>query len=148
MCTELRKKLVAAGETLVRVFHDFDKDGSLTLSFDELRTGLSRYGIKLSDDEFGSLFRDVDRDASGELSWDEFSTWLGSDDEYATEASRSTAAVAANMGKETHKPRVQPMKAYAKVSTPPLTSSAPPTAIGASWLSGGGAQQSLPKRGW
>ena len=150
VCTQLRAKLQAAGETLSKVFKEFDKDGSLTLSFDELRAGLARYGIDLNDDEFGSLFRDVDRDASGELSWDEFSGWLADDGVYLTTAAAQAAAIAKQSEKvlDAHRPRVENTTIASAKPLPKHGSTAPPTAVGASWLIGGGAQLGVAKRGW
>ncbi|KAK3091420.1 hypothetical protein FSP39_019771 [Pinctada imbricata] len=57
---------------LGRIFRIMDKDRSHTLSYDELRNGLHRYGLYLDDDTVKKLYRDLDKDGSGKIDFEEF----------------------------------------------------------------------------
>ena len=57
---------------VARVMKMMDDDGSRTLSKEELKTGLSDWGLDLNYSEIDSLFTFFDRDNSGSISFDEF----------------------------------------------------------------------------
>lgn len=57
---------------LMDVFMVFDKDGSGTISSEELRAAMRVIGEKLTDDEIQDAIRLADRDGDGEVDYDEF----------------------------------------------------------------------------
>ncbi|KAK3090922.1 hypothetical protein FSP39_015733 [Pinctada imbricata] len=57
---------------LGRIFRIMDKDRSHTLSKDELKNGLQKYGINLDDQTIQELFQKLDNDGSGNINFDEF----------------------------------------------------------------------------
>ena len=55
-----------------RTFRSYDDNGSKTLDREELRSGLTDYGLKMSAAEVDELFQFFDSDKSGSISFDEF----------------------------------------------------------------------------
>ncbi|KAL6717916.1 hypothetical protein ACLMJK_004001 [Lecanora helva] len=59
-------------EELRRAFQVFDKDGSGTISTDELRDVLKSVGENLTETELDEMMRQVDVDGSGTIDFEEF----------------------------------------------------------------------------
>ncbi|KAH0680672.1 hypothetical protein KY284_021757 [Solanum tuberosum] len=59
---------------LKQMFNNMDTDGSGTITYDELKTGLSRLGSKLSESEIKQLMDAADVDNSGTIDYIEFIT--------------------------------------------------------------------------
>ncbi|KAI4336738.1 hypothetical protein L6164_015228 [Bauhinia variegata] len=59
---------------LKQTFNSMDTDGSGTITFEELKTGLSRLGSKLSENEIKQLMEAADVDRSGSIDYIEFIT--------------------------------------------------------------------------
>ncbi|KAI4316988.1 hypothetical protein L6164_024905 [Bauhinia variegata] len=59
---------------LKQMFNNMDTDGSGTITFEELKTGLSRLGSKLSENEIKQLMEAADVDRSGSIDYIEFIT--------------------------------------------------------------------------
>ncbi|KAJ8772802.1 hypothetical protein K2173_027979 [Erythroxylum novogranatense] len=59
---------------LKQMFQNMDTDGSGTITFDELKSGLSRLGSKLSEAEIKQLMEAADVDRSGTIDYVEFIT--------------------------------------------------------------------------
>jgi len=53
-------------------FNVFDKDGNGCLSADELKHGMTKLGVKLTDDEVDEKIREADIDGDGQITYDEF----------------------------------------------------------------------------
>ena len=53
------------------MFRLYDSDGSRCLDQDELKVGLSKYGVHLSDDEVNTIFAAFDADGSGSVNMQE-----------------------------------------------------------------------------
>lgn len=67
------KKRGATGvKGLARAFRIYDDDHSLSLNFDEFKTGLEDYGVSLTEDEVKELFVYFDKDGEGGINIDEF----------------------------------------------------------------------------
>lgn len=64
---------------LMDVFMVFDRDGSGTISPDELRTAMRVIGEKLTDDEIEDAIRLADSGGDGEVDYDEFIQFVLSD---------------------------------------------------------------------
>ena len=64
---------------LMDVFMVFDKDGSGTISPDELRSAMRVIGEKLTDDEIEDAIKLADRSGDGEVDYDEFIQFVLSD---------------------------------------------------------------------
>lgn len=76
MMEQLRKIIIARGgssgiATLGRTFRIVDRDRSNNLSMNELKIGLQRFGLKLSDKDVKLLFNAMDADHSGKLNFTE-----------------------------------------------------------------------------
>ena len=69
-----RSDLSNETDNLTKMFERMDKDGSQTLSKDELKKGLSEGGMTLSEKELDKLFIEVDKDCSGAINYSEFVT--------------------------------------------------------------------------
>ena len=65
----LDKKLVVLWNTL-------DVDGSGMLTFDELKTGFAKMGMKMDDKQLHQLANFIDKDKSGLISFKEFKVYL------------------------------------------------------------------------
>ncbi|KAM6543647.1 hypothetical protein CsatB_008094 [Cannabis sativa] len=59
---------------LKQMFNNMDTDGSGTITIEELKTGLSRLGSKLSEAEIQQLMEAADVDRNGTVEYDEFIT--------------------------------------------------------------------------
>ncbi|CAK9178386.1 unnamed protein product [Ilex paraguariensis] len=59
---------------LKHLFNNIDTDGSGTITYDELKTGLSRLGSKLTESEIQQLMDAADVDKNGTIDWMEFIT--------------------------------------------------------------------------
>ncbi|KAL9951945.1 hypothetical protein ACROYT_G044702 [Oculina patagonica] len=57
---------------LSRAFRIYDDDHSMTLNFDEFKTGLEDYGAGLTPEEAQDLFSYFDKDGAGGINIDEF----------------------------------------------------------------------------
>ena len=64
---------------LMDVFMVFDKDGSGTISPDELRSAMRVIGEKLTDDEIEDAIKLADKSGDGEVDYDEFIQFVLSD---------------------------------------------------------------------
>ena len=53
-------------------FEVFDKDGSGTISADELRTVMKSLGENLTDDEINEMIREADKDGNGSIDCESF----------------------------------------------------------------------------
>ena len=58
------------------MFRGFDRDGDGRVTSKELRDGVERAGLKISDEQLRLVFRKIDRDGSGTLSEEEFARIL------------------------------------------------------------------------
>lgn len=90
------RQIIQGNEWVVRLFDKKDRDGSLSLSFDEFRSIIRRYGKippremtsqavqdqpgfkskSISDEDLRTIFNRVDRSNDGEIQMDEFIKWL------------------------------------------------------------------------
>ncbi len=59
-------------KSLINQFKIMDDNNSGTLSYEEMQKGLRDFGLRLSEDQLGSVLAEVDKDASGQISVDEF----------------------------------------------------------------------------
>ncbi|KAL9107868.1 MAG: hypothetical protein Q9227_007286 [Pyrenula ochraceoflavens] len=59
-------------DELRQAFAVFDKDGSGTISADELRHVLKSLGEKLTDEEIDEMMRTADKDNNGSIDYAEF----------------------------------------------------------------------------
>lgn len=57
-------------EQLIKAFEHFDTDGSGTISRDELREALKKYGE--SEENISTLLEEVDKDGDGQIDYEEF----------------------------------------------------------------------------
>jgi calmodulin len=58
------------------VFNLFDKDGSGTISVDEIAKALRSLGMEATTDEIKELMREADNDYTGQLDFNEFISFL------------------------------------------------------------------------
>ncbi|XP_021370386.1 leucine-rich repeat-containing protein 74B-like isoform X4 [Mizuhopecten yessoensis] len=56
---------------LVDFFNKFDKDGSMSVTYEEFQQGIEETGIKLSSDEVSQLLLELDSDGDGEINYSE-----------------------------------------------------------------------------
>lgn len=90
------RPIIHGNEWVVRLFDKKDRDGSLSLSFDEFRSIIRRYGKippremasqavqdapgfkskSISDEDLRTIFNRVDRSQDGEIQMEEFIDWL------------------------------------------------------------------------
>ncbi|XP_033748788.1 leucine-rich repeat-containing protein 74B-like isoform X2 [Pecten maximus] len=54
---------------LVDFFNKFDKDGSMSVTYEEFQQGIEETGIKLSNDEVSQLLLELDSDGDGEINY-------------------------------------------------------------------------------
>lgn len=54
---------------LVDFFNKFDKDGSMSVTYEEFQQGIEETGIKLSSDEVSQLLLELDSDGDGEINY-------------------------------------------------------------------------------
>lgn len=57
-------------------FRIFDKDGSGTISADELRYVMTNLGEKMTDEEFNEMLQEADVDGDGSINYEEFSRMI------------------------------------------------------------------------
>jgi hypothetical protein len=65
----------AEHETLETVFHEFDSDGSGSLSKERTADVFTAHNINLTDRQMDHIFRDMDDNQNGEVSFSEFIHW-------------------------------------------------------------------------
>ena len=63
-------------ENIRQIFRDIDADGDGTVDSKELRRGVERAGLKISDEQLRAAFKRMDSDRDGRLSFDEFESTL------------------------------------------------------------------------
>ncbi|XP_070572945.1 leucine-rich repeat-containing protein 74B-like isoform X2 [Ptychodera flava] len=68
---KLQKYIQKNNLRLVDFFNKFDKDGSMSVSYDEFREGLEETGIDMSPDEIEMLIAELDRDGDGDINYSE-----------------------------------------------------------------------------
>ncbi|KAK7487894.1 hypothetical protein BaRGS_00020795 [Batillaria attramentaria] len=56
---------------IVDFFNKFDKDGSMSVSYDEFKQGLQDMGISLTEEEVHAMLTELDRDGDGEINYSE-----------------------------------------------------------------------------
>ena len=69
---EFGEKVRRRTQRVADTFRDMDLNSHGSLSYSELRNGLDRIGVNLSDDDFGVLTRRLDRDSDGRVEFEEF----------------------------------------------------------------------------
>jgi Ca2+-binding EF-hand superfamily protein len=79
--TKTKKARVTRGEEgedkkLVTLWNTLDVDGSGMLTFDELKTGFAKMGMKMDDKQLHQLANFIDKDKSGLISFKEFKVYL------------------------------------------------------------------------
>ncbi|WAR18831.1 LR74A-like protein [Mya arenaria] len=84
---KLKKYVKSAGYRLVDLFRDLDKDGSCTISYDELEGGLKMANVKITQSEIAFLMQTLDLDGDGMI---DFSEWLAGDKEYRRQLREET----------------------------------------------------------
>ena len=63
-------------ENIRQIFRDIDADGDGAVDSKELRRGVERAGLKISDEQLRAAFKRMDSDRDGRLSFDEFESTL------------------------------------------------------------------------
>jgi len=71
----INEKQLLSNEKLQAAFRMFDKDGSGSISADEIKQVLG-YGRSLNEDQVDSIIREVDDNGDNEISFEEFSTMM------------------------------------------------------------------------
>ena len=59
-------------EEMMTAFKVFDKDGSGTISHNEMKQVMKNLGEKLTDEEIDELIKEADKDNDGEVDYKEF----------------------------------------------------------------------------
>ncbi|KAK3094145.1 hypothetical protein FSP39_024708 [Pinctada imbricata] len=65
--TKLKNYVEKAGYRMVDLLKSFDRDQSFTISLDELKTGIRRCNIDLTDPQIVQLMNQLDKDGNGEI---------------------------------------------------------------------------------
>jgi len=71
-------------ETLYQTFKFFDRDGSKSVTMDEFKYSLEKYGISLERRDVATFFREFDPDNSGSITYKEFIGKIFGDDGNST----------------------------------------------------------------
>nr|XP_006822346.1 PREDICTED: uncharacterized protein C14orf166B homolog isoform X1 [Saccoglossus kowalevskii] len=66
---KLQKYIQKNNLRLVDFFNKFDKDGSMSVSYEEFREGLEETGIDMSGEEVEMLIAELDRDGDGDINY-------------------------------------------------------------------------------
>lgn len=66
-------------------FNSFDKDGSGTISVEEIARAMKNIGNEMSEEEVREMVKDLDQDGSGEIDFEEFTTLMHRTEEPAQE---------------------------------------------------------------
>lgn len=81
-------------------FRAFDHNGDGSISRDELRDAMQRFGHSFSDDECDEMFTQADLNNDGKIDWDEFVNMMlpghGDDVDYAAAAANHNACAVSN----------------------------------------------------
>ena len=72
--SECKRKGISGIRGLCVLFRNMDADYSQSLTFTELRDGLFRYDIKVSEEDLKVIFKRMDNDESGAVDFQEFIT--------------------------------------------------------------------------
>jgi Ca2+-binding EF-hand superfamily protein len=76
---EFGEKVRRRTHRVADTFRDMDLNSHGSLSYSELRNGLDRIGVNLSDDDFGILTRRLDKDNDGRVEFEEFAKTVRGD---------------------------------------------------------------------
>merc|ERR1712129_427531 len=68
----LKKALAAMEEELMNYFKEFDKDGSGSITAEELKQAVASMGEKISDKEAEEMIKEADADNDGKINFSEF----------------------------------------------------------------------------
>ena len=72
LTAKLKEKAGVAFTSIRKAFRKLDKDGSGSLSYDEMRAMLNNFGFPASDSCFAEFMKECDPDSSGHIVYTEF----------------------------------------------------------------------------